>query len=109
MLIPTVKSLLLKPASKRLSCFSVVCAQGKWYDHLPNALLAEAYACRDVVQMAINLEATHFKVKTDCRDLAQNTRTEHRALILPILKHNQELSEVFVFSVFLLLSRPLIG
>jgi hypothetical protein len=70
-----------------------VAAQCKWHESIPDALPAEAYACRDAALLIRNLELTKVIVETDRQELVSlwNSRANNRRVILPVLNQIQEL------------------
>jgi hypothetical protein len=71
----------------------------KWYDHCLNALTAEALACRNGMQLALNRGVTRLLVETDCQVLVQlcNKQTTQRSEVDPTLYQMIELSRSFEF------------
>lgn len=72
-------------------------AQAKVYPHCMDALVAEAYACRDGMILAEKLGAARLCVETDCQELVAlwKGRGTGRSVIAPIIMEIVELSLSF--------------
>lgn len=76
----------------------VVAARSTWYDAVPNVITAEAYACRDGVNLICNLNL-NLKVilETDNIEFVTLWKTRNdRSSILPILHQIEELCRMCI-------------
>jgi hypothetical protein len=72
----------------------VIAAKCKWYNSVPDALTAEAFAVRDGAALVNNLHWPKVVLETDSLELQSlwRTRKDNRASILPVLNEIQELT-----------------
>ena len=72
-------------------------AHARTYDHCLNALMVEAWACRDGIRLASTCGVTKLCLETDCLELVRlwELKETQRSVLTPVLKEMHELSLQF--------------
>jgi hypothetical protein len=73
-------------------------AQNRWYNYAHNALITEALACRDGIELAKSLEVQQVIIGTDCQNIVnhwnnfQNERSEIMGILHQVQMHASQLA-----------------
>jgi hypothetical protein len=82
-------------------------AASSWLESVPDALTAEAIACREGVKLCLGWTDRKIIPESNCMTLVElwKTRKKNRAAIWPILNHIEALSKEFISFDFRFVSR----
>ena len=72
-------------------------AQARWHEHCADALMMEAYACKEGLEFAGQCGVQRVHLETDCLELVRLWKLEERqqSMIMPVLQEVKELSQFF--------------
>ena len=72
-------------------------AQARWHEHCADALMMEAYACKEGLEFAGQCGVQRVHLETDCLELVRLWKLEERqrSMIMPVLEEVKELSRFF--------------
>ena len=91
----------------RYSNGNLLLVRSKWWELAPNALVMEAQALREGVQMAVDIGKMEVIIESDCQVLVKlwDSRKTDRSEVASILKEVEEMSRVFSSFRFLFVPR----